>query len=450
MNGHRASIRSLITRASIASFGGVLLISAMSTLALAADDEAPPPSPVAPEEAARRDAEAYATSVGVSVDEALIRLKLLPSLTTALDRSSKEAGSRFAGGWIDHDAPELRIVARFTGQDSGLDRAVRAISGVDAHADIEFGAPHSLEDLRQGQAAIRDEIYRQYPGTGMYVDVKSGAVTLVGSDEISATSLAELADLAGVPVVRGAQGELRRHHTYGGHRIGGCTTAFSSYDAVHGTTGVLTAGHCAGAPESLLTYYQTSPAPTYPATLKGKRYDANQDFAWYTTTHDEYPYFYDGSAYRSVFGTKARLDMPGNLACKYGRVTGYSCGIVDTVHFDPGFNYCNNGPCDDVWGAIISDYGIQCMDGDSGGPMFYSNTAWGIHSGGLSTGPGYGECAVSIYMTAGALLWDGVNTRIMLDPTGIATRAKYARDWHGRTGWVTHGAKQSIAFLTRR
>jgi hypothetical protein len=142
---------------------------------------------------------------------------------------------------------------------------------------------------------------------GMYIDVQSGSVVLVGPDDISAAELNDLSNLAGVPVTRGARGELRRNHTYGGHRIGGCTTAFSSYDAVHGTTGVLTAGHCAGGSGSQLTYYQGGGLAPYPASLKGKRYDANQDFAWYTTGHIEYPVFWDGTAYNSVQGTRARL-----------------------------------------------------------------------------------------------------------------------------------------------
>jgi hypothetical protein len=45
------------------------------------------------------------------------------------------------------------------------------------------------------------------------------------------------------------------------------------------------------------------------ADLSGKRWDSNQDFAWYQTSHVEYPQFYDGFALRTQTGTQPRLQM---------------------------------------------------------------------------------------------------------------------------------------------
>lgn len=321
-----------------ASLVTAIILASLSTPVWANEDDTPPPATISPEEAAHRDAAAYANASGISVEDARQRLAVMPALQRALDASAREAGSRFAGGWIDHDGPQLKLVARFTGDAQGLEKAMRLLDSLAVQVDVRLGADHSLADLTEGQARIRDTIYNEHPAMGMWVDVKTGTVTLVGTDDISAAELGSLSELARVPVVQGIRGEVRPDHTYGGHRVGSCTTAFSSYDAVYGTTGVLTAGHCAGGSGSQLDYYQGGGLPSYKATLGGKRYDANQDFAWYTTPHVEYPLFYDGSNYRDVLGTRSRATMVGNLVCKYGRVTSFSCGFVDTIHYDPGFN----------------------------------------------------------------------------------------------------------------
>lgn len=145
---------------------------------------------------------------------------------------------------------------------------------------------------------------------------------------------------------------LESGHTYGGRHIslGGqaCTTGFSSVDAVSGTKGVLTAGHCGNGATSA-TYFQTD-AVSYPMTLGGRRWDSNQDFAWFKeSSHVVYPLFYDGSVYRDVLATQARSQMQGQPVCHYGIKTGYSCGFVDDVNYNPGATYCNSGPCASVW-----------------------------------------------------------------------------------------------------
>lgn len=82
--------------------------------------------------------------------------------------------------------------------------------------------------------------------------------------------------------------------------------------------------------------------------------------------------------------------------------------------------------------------------------MFSGNTAWGIHSGSWNTGPGYGECAISIFMTAGGLLWDGVNTRIMLATTVIADGSKRAAAWRRQTSARVDDTAASFGFLATR
>ncbi|MQA67544.1 MAG: hypothetical protein GEU76_16850 [Alphaproteobacteria bacterium] len=363
------------------------------------------------EEARRSDAVTYAENHGVSIDEALRRLDLQFVLGDAINSVQRLMPGRFAGGWIEHD-PEMAIEVRFAAGEDGLAGASAILEATGVPVIVHTDAMHTVDQLFAGQDRITETIYRTHPDMGFYADVKSGSVRLLGPDEIGEGELKALSEEAGVPVtVQQTAGPARKDHTYGGAAIGGCTTGFTVRDAVHGTFGVLTAGH-PGCSNSTATYVEPPPSGIgYTMTLQGKRFDANQDFAWYReTTHLVYPTYWDGSAFRDVWSTRARLDMVNYRVFKFGTTTKKSEGIVDSVWYNPGWNYCN-GPCDSVWG-LIDDPLIKCWGGDSGGPYFWAEQAWGIHSGSASSGPGPGQCDYAIFMTIGALQWDGVNTRV--------------------------------------
>jgi hypothetical protein len=148
--------------------------------------------------------------------------------------------------------------------------------------------------------------------------------------------------------------------------------------------------------------------------MSGKRWDANQDFAWYQTPGNDWPQFFDGQGgLRNVTGIVLRPNMSGGWHCHNGRTTGYSCGINDTIRFRPDPEECNGQICSDRWAAIIQDPTIKCFGGDSGGPHFLGTVAWGTLSAGATSGTGPGDCTILVFMTAEQLSWDGVNTRIM-------------------------------------
>ena len=259
----------------------------------------------------------------------------------------------------------------------------------------------------------------------MAISVSRSRPALAGPYSLTAEDLTQLERLAGVPVVAKWAQPFQPSHTYGGKLIDKvmgsqvpfCTTGFTVKDAVSQLTGVMTAGHCSddywanGDP----TYHE-SPAIWYVVDFSGLRWDRNQDFAWYQTSHVEYPKFWDGFGLRTQTGTQPRLQMEDNVVCHYGigsdnlpDETGYSCGVVDSITLNPGATYCNGGPCDAIWVLVIpGGHDLECEPGDSGGPYFWGNIAWGIQSGcNFATGD-------SVFMSIGALQWDGVNTRVLL------------------------------------
>jgi hypothetical protein len=367
------------------------------------------------EEARLRDAAAYAEGRGITVDEALRRLDVVPTLASAVQAVEKAVPSRFAGGWVEHD-PELAVFVQFTGSEAGLEEATQPLAGLGVPVHIAYGAPHTYAELRAGQARITPTIHRDHPSTGLFVDVRTGSVTLLGPDPIATSEIEALSRLAGVPVASQLSRPFENVHTYGGKSINHlqpCTTGFSVFDAVTGQRGVMSAGHCAGNNGTNATYFQDG-VVFYPVTQQGKRDDANQDFAWYReTTHPVINQAWDGTALRPITSTKARAEMVGNLVCHFGRNSGYSCGVVDSIHYDPG-NLCNVA-CDDVWVLIWDDPGLDCWGGDSGGPFMLGFTAWGTAKS-AATGANPGDCDGMVFMSVGALNWDGVNTRILLNP----------------------------------
>jgi hypothetical protein len=71
----------------------------------------------------------------------------------------------------------------------------------------------------------------------------------------------------------------------------------------------------------------------------------------------------------------------GSSVCKYGHTTGYTCGTIDTT------SLCNNGSCTYV---RVSGGSVNLSEGgDSGGPWFFGNTAYGTHCIGMGNDAGY-------------------------------------------------------------
>ncbi len=398
----------------------ILLLSVSSGSALGetpAEDPGSHVTPVSTDEARAIDIAGYSEAVGVSGAEAARRVDLIPSLAERLEGLDAAAPSQFAGGWLEHQ-PEFQLVARYVGHPD--DDIVRTLATLAEGMPVKIvmGASYSLSELQAGRDRATDLIHELLPDAGFGIDPKSNSIELRAPAEVSADVIAEIIKASGVAVTQMVfPTAATTGHSYGGRLFNGnyyCTTGFSSVDAVSGLKGVLTAGHCVGS-SSGATYYDTS-SNTYAVTLGGTRWDANQDFAWYrSTVHSAYPLFYDGSVYRNVTSTQTKNHMLGQPVCHYGRTTGFSCGFVDNINYNPGGTYCNGGPCASVWLAVSGPNYLKCWHGDSGGPWFWVNAAWGLYSGQAATGPAASQCYFAIGMPIEALTYDGVNTRVLLD-----------------------------------
>ena len=78
--------------------------------------------------------------------------------------------------------------------------------------------------------------------------------------------------------------------------------------------------------------------------------------------------------YRIITGETTRPFMYGDYVCKFGRTTGYTCGIVLSTAHDIG------SCCNATWMYVGSDNGIDLSQpGDSGAPWYSGSIAYGMH-----------------------------------------------------------------------
>ncbi|WP_250505512.1 S1 family peptidase [Bowdeniella massiliensis] len=153
---------------------------------------------------------------------------------------------------------------------------------------------------------------------------------------------------------------------YGGEVLSGCTSGFGTRasSSTSGTRGIATAGHCGNSQSddgSALTY-------------QGGHVETHGDFQWHTGPRTESDDFYAGTA--STTETTLRdvsaVGSPtvGQTLCKNGATNHASCQQVRAL------NHCNGSACNLVMmGARLA------AGGDSGGPIYWGNTAYGLHQG---------------------------------------------------------------------
>lgn len=146
---------------------------------------------------------------------------------------------------------------------------------------------------------------------------------------------------------------------WGGEVMGAnlCTTGFAVRTSSY-AHGVLTAAHC-----------QNSLSVDGIA-LSFRAESSNRDVQWHSTTATTTdPRFYVGPSTYRVVHSQA-IPVVGQTLCKYGFKTGQTC---DVTYLD---NQCRGSYCD-----MMTMTNRLADGGDSGGPWYSSNTAYGIHSG---------------------------------------------------------------------
>lgn len=138
-----------------------------------------------------QDAQQYADTFDVSLEEAVARLSMQESigaLNAALEANEAET---FAGLWIQHE-PEYRVIVAFTRD--GEETIQPYIEGQPFAHLVEVGTFHySYAELQQIQKEVTDQLMaNEVPFSALGVDVMSNQITIeVGNTEQFTTLLEE-------------------------------------------------------------------------------------------------------------------------------------------------------------------------------------------------------------------------------------------------------------------
>lgn len=347
------------------------------------------------------DSAQYAQQFGVTPEEALRRLKAQQDSVATTDAIAREFAGRLAGISVEH-APDYRIVVLLTGSEPVADRTAGGVpivfrTGAKAtHAEAVAAMRRHLIDLRTELPGERGAGYDQRTGEVVLL------VTPADAARFGIGAIAKRAEeISGVPVRAVVNALNETNMTVdGGGRVEGissvtgrrnrCTTAFVVTNGE--TNAITTAAHC---PDELTYIGPDGTTATLP--MIGSWGAAYRDVQINGSADSPDPVFYSdrdaGSlrevlTWRSVASTRA-----GDFVCHYGETSGYSCATVELTDYAPPGDLCG-GPCSPTW---VTVKGPSCAAGDSGGPVFSGDVAFGIAKG-ANRDP-TGRCEFYYYMS---------------------------------------------------
>jgi streptogrisin C len=326
-----------------------------------------PPGP-----ALLEDATSYASQTGVSVGEAVRRLRLQQEIGDLDAVLAAEEPATYAGLWID-DQHGYRVVARFT--DPAAEARLRARVAGGRLADLIELRPArwSLEELRKRRGQVRGHAVRAKIRTNSSINVFENRAEIYmlddGSKLAAAMARAGARMPEGVMVQRVSELAHPIAALTGGAQLASCTSGFT-VQAPNGELGVLTAGHCYD-PQ----WFEGKTLPTRRQIDGG-----NHDIQW-NSACDLVPVtnqFESGYGLRAVIATRHRNNQAiGTYVCKFGRRTGLTCGWIQSKDEDPD-GWTDWNPFDGTFMRIDGRGRNTSEGGDSGSPVYVENIAYGI------------------------------------------------------------------------
>lgn len=349
------------------------------------------------EDALRESAEMIAKQEGLSTDAAFEMLQFQLQVGDYIGEVLKEYPDLFAGSKYDGNGPSSgRAVIKFKGP-VPYDVALRMPpppSGI----RLEGGSAFSEAEMSERTAIVYYHLLDlgvppeslEVAGADDQIVVRVTSANLLGAADVSALR-SVLREALGASAGKTVDGDIIiqidsnagivTEHSYGRDNLWGgisghCVTAFSVTGG--GVNGVLTAGHCG----AWLTHYQPEVGSLYTITYQNHKVDFLGDAGWYSTAHTEYDDFYTGPGTRQdVASYRPKNYMsPNDWVCFWGRWSGTAvCRQIDNT------NICGTtGAC-----SLIRLTGSTSLPGDSGGPWYLGNIAYGIHTGSSPDGTTY-------------------------------------------------------------
>jgi hypothetical protein len=353
----------------------------------------------------------------VSEEEAARRIAIMANAGAALSATLSEVGEQRAGGYFQHK-PEFKYVLRST-EAAGKGPQRRRVTVVGAkrshELDVEIlpGARRNFRAIRSLLDSQGQRLARAIPGVqGLGYDAVHDRIlvdVLVAEGRPFDVEAAkrDLSKIAGMSVdIRSSTAPLELDVVRGGGSMlnpqgTGCTVGFSA--SRKGVPGVVSAGHC-GRDE---VKYVGQDGSTHKLSGHVIPVTLDYDLLWAATDGEVTGQFYptSGTTYRKVTGTRFQDSTnesgwfsDGSYVCHYGKTTGQSCGEVTSTSYRPvNEGSCTGtGVCNSTW-VRLEGPDLACGNGDSGGPVFAYETAFGVWNGASKTGTAKGQCNYAYY-----------------------------------------------------
>lgn len=310
----------------------------------------------------------------------------------------------FAGMYGDVTAGALKVFVRLTGN---ANATLAKYTNNPAFVAVQAVVP--LQALERRQEAIARSLAARGTVAGNSIDLRTGKVRVVTRDVAKAKQALTGAatdseidvqddDVAPTPVLAVSGGRQATAQFVSGSTLYSDRTSlgFSVTTTNGATSGVVTAAHfgrcvnssgatIAGCSVNGAAYYNPSNATgqltgTPSLTFRSERLGGSYDVEWRTSTTDTFPnqiiYSTNTAMAITITYDPANFVAGSSRVCKQGFTTGYACGTFVEKYNMPWF-----GTYGDHY-LVKSDRGsAMAAGGDSGGPVFLSNTAVGLISG---------------------------------------------------------------------
>jgi hypothetical protein len=365
---YRVRAAAVATVSALAFVGASTSTQVLFTPAAAESTKADPSPPTGAEMMAMSKDQAtreIAAQVGVSVD----RMSELMAAQESLKKLDHSADPGFVELMPEYTPAGLMVKYLSTSSsDAGI--AMRQLRST---ADIKpefITVPFGVDELLAAGERARTVLALPADST---IAIEDGAVVFI-TEEPADPEHKKLVEAAAAPVgVIWRVEKLSTPTVGGGGAMSTCTGGFTVRVVGGSNQGISTAGHCGDS--------QTYSGNTVTTVAGGEAYSGNADVQFMRNASMTWnPSVYLGSSPNWPVEHRKNWDNAGinDSVCRYGKNTG-GCGILLDKWYQPSYV-----PSGSMSFGLMS--GTTSIGGDSGGPVYYGNTAWGIHSGFTSTG----------------------------------------------------------------
>ncbi len=315
------------------------------------------------------ETDAYISEFGVSRLEAKRRLELQTTLDGPIAEIVAAEGDRVAGFGIEH-TPSFAGVVYLSGESPHSATSQAVLENWGELLQIRVGYRHSIKELLTAIELIPYSIKED----AEYIDINIQSNNIeIGALSDSFNQVSAAVARLPWPIKVTKTTKSRLHATLeGGQPLTTCTAGFSVENSA-GIRGISTAAHCGNSQS------QSGVSMTY----AGGAHNSNMDVQWHTAAgHTIVDDFYNGTGFTDVGSVISRSNSSGDFVCHRGKNSGTSCGYVTSIYHAP--SDCGGQTCSNVF-VKVEGSSLKGCRGDSGGPWYNGNQAYGNHHGGSSS-----------------------------------------------------------------